>query len=366
MQTTTLDRSVRILLLILLSAALLYFGRPVFVPLAVGALLAMLFTPFTSWMEKKGLSRGPASFISLLSFVAIIAGVVALLSWQVSNITEDLTELKQNITAQLGRLQDYVSEQFGISRSKQNKMLNEETKGSGAGIGAMATSVVGSLFVFAGNAILTLVYMLLLLYFRSRFSTFILKLVPAEQKAKTKKIIAQSSHVVQQYLTGLAIMIGMLWVMYGIGFSIVGVKSALFFAILCGVLEIIPYIGNITGCSLAAMMALSQGGGSGMVLGVFATYAVVQFLQSNIIAPLILGSEVNINPLFIIIILIVGQLIWGLPGMIIAIPLLGITRIVFDNIESLRPLGYLIGSDKKEKKSSGLIERIKSWFHHKK
>jgi predicted PurR-regulated permease PerM len=285
MEKAVLGRTVLILLFVVLSAAILYAGRPVFVPLAVGGLLGMLFTPIANRVEKSGLGRGPAALICLLIFLAIVGSVIALLSWQISNLTEDFTQLKENITQQFDRFQDYLSDQLGISETKQDKIINEKTNGGEGGIGAMATTVAGSLVVFIANAVLTLVYMLLLIYFRPHFRTFILKLVPVAQQAKTKKIIAQSSQVVQQYLSGLAIMVVLLWVMYGIGFSILGIKSALFFAVLCGVLEIIPYIGNITGCSLAAMMALSQGGGSGMVLGVFVTYAIVNLFNRTSLLP---------------------------------------------------------------------------------
>ena len=144
-------------------------------------------------------------------------------------------------------------------------------------------------------------------------------------------------------------MIACLWIMYSIGFSIVGVKYAVLFAIICGLLEIIPFIGNLTGTLLAILMVIIQGGGAGMVLGVVITYLIVQFLQTYLLEPLVVGAEVNINPLFTIIILVVGELIWGIPGMVLAIPLLGIIKIICDHIPSLKPYGYLIGSDRKKK-----------------
>jgi predicted PurR-regulated permease PerM len=137
--------------------------------------------------------------------------------------------------------------------------------------------------------------------------------------------------------------------MYSIGFSIVGVRYAVFFAILCGLLEIVPFIGNLTGSLLAIMMVLIQGGGLGMVIGVVITYAAVQFLQTYILEPLVVGAEVNLNPLFTIIILVAGELIWGIPGMILAIPLLGIVKIICDHIPALKPYGYLIGGHRKKK-----------------
>ena len=112
-----------------------------------------------------------------------------------------------------------------------------------------------------------------------------------------------------------------------------------------------PFIGNLIGNLLAVMMVLIQGGGMEMVIGVLITYFTVQALQSYLLEPLVVGAEVNINPLFTIIILVVGELLWGIPGMVLAIPLLGITKIICDHVESLKPFGYLIGSDKKKKSS---------------
>jgi len=141
----------------------------------------------------------------------------------------------------------------------------------------------------------------------------------------------------------------MLWVMYGIGFSIVGVKHAIFFAILCGLLEIVPFVGNITGTVLTLLMALSQGAGSNMIIGILVTYGCVQFIQTYILEPLVVGAKVKINPLITIAGIVVGELIWGIPGMILAVPVIGILKIIFDNMEDLKPFGFLMGEEKKAK-----------------
>ena len=104
-------------------------------------------------------------------------------------------------------------------------------------------------------------------------------------------------------------------------------------------------------------MVVIQGGGSGMVLGVVITYFIVQFLQSYFLEPLVVGAEVNINPFFTIIILVLGEIVWGIPGMVLAIPLLGIVKIICDHVPSLKPYGYLIGSDQKKKK---ILEKERS------
>jgi predicted PurR-regulated permease PerM len=109
-------------------------------------------------------------------------------------------------------------------------------------------------------------------------------------------------------------------------------------------------------------MSVVQGGDMNMVIGILLVYGLVQFIQTYLLEPMIVGAEVSINPLFTIIGLVAGELIWGIPGMILAIPLLGITKIVFEHIEALKPFAYLIGSDDKKKDDRSWMQTVKSWF----
>ncbi len=165
-----------------------------------------------------------------------------------------------------------------------------------------------------------------------------------------EKVIDSVGHVSQQYLLGLSKMIVCLWVMYGVGFSLLGVKNALFFAFLCGLLEIVPFIGNLTGTTITVLVAGVHGGSFLMLAGIIGTYAVIQFIQGWVLEPLIVGSEVKINPLFTIIALVIGGLLWGLPGIFLAIPLMAMLKIVCDHIEPLKPYGFLIGAIESKKK----------------
>jgi predicted PurR-regulated permease PerM len=124
-------------------------------------------------------------------------------------------------------------------------------------------------------------------------------------------------------------------------------------------LEIVPFVGNLIGNALTVIMVLSQGGGTNMVIGVLVTYGLVQFFQSYVLEPLVVGAEVNINPLFTIVGLVAGEMIWGIPGMILAIPLMGVVKIICDHIEPLQLYGQLIGTDKK--KDTAFKKKIKSF-----
>ena len=344
----------------------LYYAKPFLVPFAFAALLSMLLLPLARWFERRRVNRGLASLFSLLTFLGLMVAIIWLVSWQVSTLSEDLSNIEQRVTGLINKAKDYVSNTLGISKEKQDAMIKQQQQGSGGSGGkSLVSTVLSSTMGFVVDFILVLVYTFLLLYFRTHLKKFVMMQLRTDEKPEAKKMMEEGSKVAQQYLAGLGMMIVCLWIMYGIGFSIAGVKHAIFFAILCGLLEIIPFVGNLTGTSLTVLMAVSQGGGSGIVLGVIITYMLVQFLQTYILEPLVVGREVNINPLFTIVALVTGEMIWGIPGLVLALPLLGILKIICEHVEPLHPYAYLIGGEKKSKNKSSFAKTIQGWFNKK-
>jgi predicted PurR-regulated permease PerM len=345
----------RVLFFLFLLCGGLYLAKGFLIPITFAVLLGMSLVPLCSWFEKKGLCKALSALLCVFLFLIFISGVITLLSFQVVNLTQDVDQIAAQLNKVAAKIQEYVHYKLGIPVAQQNQMMKEQG----------FSSIVAAKIAFAANSIMSLfaklllvvVYIFLFIYYRSHLEKFVLNMVSINNREKTKEILSSSSRVSQQYISGLAIMIGILWVMYGIGFSIIGVKQALFFAVLCGVLEIMPYIGNITGTFLTAVMAFSQGGGD-MVFWVILVYGVVQFTQTYILEPLVLGARVSINPLCTIVIIVIGEMIWGIAGMILAIPILGVVKIICDNISSLQPFGLLIGEVKhREKESTWLYKQ---------
>jgi predicted PurR-regulated permease PerM len=351
LQTTSLYRPVLLLIFVFALVSGLYFAKPFLVPVCFGGLLAMLFLPISRFLENKKVSRGLSILLCILLFLITLFGLLWLISWQVNDVATEVTDIENKVKQMILNLERYVSSHFGIPVRQQEEFLEDQAKNKSE----VLANIGPAMLSFAVDFVLVLVYIFLFMYYRSHIKKFILQLVPEKQQENTRIIIRDIQKVSQQYLTGLGLMIICLWVMYSIGFSIVGVKYAVLFAIVCGLLEIVPFVGNLTGNLLTILMVIIQGGSVGMVIGVLITYATVQFLQTYILEPLVVGAEVNINPLFTIIVLVLGELVWGIPGMVLAIPLLGIVKIICDHIESLKPYGYLVGSGRKKK--MGLIRR---------
>jgi len=338
----------------------LYFARSILVPLTIAGLLATLLLPTSNRLEKKGVSRGLAALLCLLGLAVIVGIIVLLLVWQSANMSRDLAGIGQRITDLIDQTRQLISSKFGIAPAEQKSFMEKQTSGTGQ-LTSIVTSIMNSLLGVTVDAVLVSVYTFLFLYFRKHLKDFILRLVAPDDQDKTHRIISESGQVAQQYLMGMATMIGMLWVLYGIGFTIVGVKQAIFLAILCGLLELIPFVGNLSGSLLTILLSVAQGGDSRMVLGIVLVYGAVQFTQTYLIEPLVVGNEVNINPLFTILVLVVGEAVWGISGMILALPVLGVVKVICDHVGPLKPYGFLIGQDKKQD-SSGFTDKIKQLF----
>jgi predicted PurR-regulated permease PerM len=356
--TTSNTSVIKKLLLIFLIIAALYMAKEFLIPLFIGGILATIFLPFSHFMEKRKIPKGLAVFMCLLTLLAIISTLFYLLGWKISELINDVTLIKEKGIETITRIQAYIFNHLGISVEEQSQII----KGEKPSISGIMQMVLGSLTHLFTTFILVLAYVFFLLYYRGHIKNFLLKLTAPQQRDEMEQVISSCTSVSQQYLLGLAKMIVCLWVMYGIGFSIIGVQNALFFAILCGLLEIVPFIGNITGTTLTVLVTALHGASATTLGGIVLTYGVVQFIQGWVLEPLILGGQVKINPLFTIIALVIGELIWGIPGIILAIPITAIFKILCDHVEPLKPYGFLIGEIETGKSEEGIIEKIKNIF----
>lgn len=354
-----------VLIIIALGFTIAYVGRFFLIPIALAGTFALMVMPISRWLEKKNVPHWLATLLPVLMLFAFLTGLILLVSMQISALSAHFDKMYERFTELFSSVQHYISKNLGIGDKKQMSIL-ESTSGSVSKYATMFLSGVSGLLF--GTLVVT-IYTFFLLHMRHHFKLFMLKLIPKDRLVEGKKVISKTVAVVPNYIGGLSIMIVILWVLYGIGFSIVGVQGALIFAILCGVLELIPFVGNLVGTSLAALMVLAQGGDTKMLIGVGVVYLFVQVFQGNVLQPMIVGKNVDINPFFTIACLLLGEMVWGIAGMLLAIPFIGMIKIICDNSPRLQPYGFLIGTGE-SKHEHGFMQRftnkLKSLFHRSK
>lgn len=126
----------------------------------------------------------------------------------------------------------------------------------------------------------------------------------------------------------------------------------------------IPYLGALIGAALPFAVALIYEDSFIYPLGVIGVVLVVQFIDNNFVTPKIVAGYIRINALASIIVIFIGGAIWGIDGMVLFLPLLGIMKIVCDNVPALKPYGYLVGEDDEEA-SGGFGTKLKDWIQRK-
>ena len=352
--TTSLDSVIKKMAIVFLIIIGLYFAQKFLIPFCISSILATVFLPFCNWMEKNKFQNLLAVFISFLCLLSIVFILASLVGFQISELISDAELLKQKISESAKIFQQYIFDTLNISVKEQNNILkNEQPSYSN-----MAQSMLGSMTGFFSDTILMFVYFILLLYYRRHIKSFLVHLANKSQQTEMAQVIEKVAAVSQQYFIGLSKMIFLLWIMYGIGFSALGVKNAIFFAILCGVLEIVPFVGNLIGTTLTVLIAAINGADTEVLIGIIIVYMVVQFIQGWILEPLIVGSQVKINSLFTILALVLGELLWGIAGIILAIPLTAMFKIICDHFEPMKPYGFLIGEIASARKKSKIVEKL--------
>lgn len=350
------------ILIIFFVIAGIYFAKEFLMPIAIAAILATLFFPFCNWLEVKKVPKPIATFICFLILLLAMIGIGALVTWQINEMTDDLAIIKQKMAEGYERVQQYILNDFGISVNRQSEILKDQQDSITGIISVMAGSLVGVL----SSLVLVLVYVFLLLHYRVHIKNFIVKISPSAQREAMERVAYLATKISRQYFLGFAKMMVLLWGMYFIGFSIMGVKNAVFFAMLCSILEIVPFIGNLVGTSVTVLASAVQGAPLSMLGGIVVTYGIVQFIQGWVLEPLIVGPQVKINPLFTIVALVLGEILWGIPGIILAIPTTAILKVVCDNIEPLQPFGFFIGEIETSPNKDGVIKKIGKFFAFKK
>jgi predicted PurR-regulated permease PerM len=343
-----LTRACQLLFIVVGGTVVLYYGRSLLVPLAFAWVLAFLLLPLCRRLEAWLLPRPLAAVLRILLLAGFFTGLFYLLSWQLGGIMQNGAELKTKINESVSQAQNWLAAHFGLPKTKQRELLSSGNNGMAASVAGFVNGLLGTVV----DIILVLVYIFLFLEFRDHLRAALLKMVPEAQRQNVGRLLGEAGGVAQQYLLGLGLMIACLWVMYGIGFSLVGVRYAIFFALLCGTLELIPFFGNITGTLLTVCTGLLQGD-FGLIAGILITYGSVQFIQSYILQPLVVGREVDLNPLFTILCIVIGDAVWGIPGMVLAVPLFGMLKITCDHFEALKPYGFLLGGTPKKRHKLG-------------
>lgn len=320
-----------------------YFAASFLVPLAFAAFLSALMTPVSGAIEKAGLGRILSSLLSTLIVFIVAGGLSYLLFYQFRLFTEDIPQLKKEFEAFYQNIQEKLASSTRLTTEDQRQLYKEHSEMIGKKLETLATNALGDVLTTSLNFLLVLIYLFLLLLYREKFADFIMAYVPANNKEGAKTVLHDTSKVVFHYLWGRIKVMAILAVLYIISFLLFDVPYPILLTIFGALITIIPYIGPLISGLLPVVLYMIVGDSFTEILFFASVILVIQLIESYLLEPIIIGSEVKLNPLTVIIAIIIGGLVWGISGMILFVPLFSIMKIIFDHSTNLRPLGILLG-----------------------
>lgn len=319
--------------------ALLYFGRPVIVPLLYGLLLALVLYPMVARLEARGVSRAISIGIVLLVVTALFTALILALIWQMNAFIRELPRLSEVTGDGVRQLQDWLRDTMGMSIGSQERWRDRLVNGLTI---ELDTVLIGSLqAVF--QLLLIPIITALLLFNREGSVHALIALMPADMRHELPGLIRRGIEAFAAFIVGMVQVYAVVGVLNSAGLLALGVPNAFLFGFLTAVMTIVPYFGIIVSALLPIAVAWITTGSIWHPLGVIGVFALVQYLEAALIFPRVVGRRLRINTLAALLIILSGGVLWGVSGMILLLPFMAVVIMAGENIPFLRPWVLLLG-----------------------
>ena len=333
------------LLLVGLVVAFMILAKNILIPFTIAVVFTFLLLPVSGKLQQWRFPKVLAILISIILALSIFLAMIYFFYSQVVSFVNDWPVLEKTMTDKWVSFQQFISETFHVSKLEQQVWLKTKIQENVSTGGVLVLGIFSATGSFLASFALIPIYIFFLTFYKDKFRAFVLLVAKEDKHDQALLVVKKVSLVSQKYLIGIFLDVIILSVLNPTGFLILGLPHAILFGVLASMLNIIPYIGVLIGSTLPILMAFLTKDAMSYPLAVAGICFFVQFLDNNFITPYVVGSSVSINPLTATLVLVASALIWGIPGMILCMPLTGMAKVVCDNIESLKPYGFLLGEE---------------------
>jgi len=322
---------------------ILTITQSIVVPLVFAVIIAIVLSPVVDFLVRKRMNRIVAIVLAILLALLLISGLITVIYFQVSQLTDSWPQLIEKISAMLNQTISEGSAYIGVNPQKIHTWIATTQKE----LINFNSSALGETLMTVGSALamffLIPVYIFLFLLYQPIILEFIHQISGDDSKLQIKQVVSQTKKVVQHYLVGLLMEAGIVAVLDIGALLLLGIPYAILLGILAALLNMIPYLGGIVGVGIPMAIALATKDTAWYAAYVLVAFYVIQLIDNNYIVPRIVASKVKINALFSIVVVLVGNALWGIPGMFLSLPVLAIVKLTCDNFEHLKPWGFLLG-----------------------
>lgn len=362
MRLEPIRKSNQIFIFMALLFAGLYYGATLLVPLTFAVFFAALILPVIHWLERKtGAGKIISSFLGTL---IIFLGVGILLFFfieQLGIFLQDIIDSQDQIQNYFQAVQRKAAKITGFSLQQQEKLLEGSVMQILNVTQAYVSSILAGVTGLLLNFLLILILMFLVLLNRDKFRKFLMMYIKREREKEALGIITEARKVAYKYLWGRLQVMIILAAMYLVLFTAYDLKHAGLLILFGALITIIPYIGPFISGTLPILFLIIYGGSLQEIISFTILIMIIQLIESYVLEPVIIGSEVEQSPLFIILAIILGGIFWGPAGFILFVPIFSILKIFFDHTRGLEPVGYLLGNERPDSQED-IFKKIKKKF----
>ena len=303
-------------------------------PLFIGFIIAWLFNPLVNKLNEKGISKILSAIIVYLIFLICLIVFIRVFIPVLYNQINDLVAAVPSIFSEVevfinDAISQFDLERFNLVNVQENMMNSIETQllGFMNNLPNIVINLIVSLFSGIGVFLMGLVIGLYMLFDFESIKTHLLKLIPKKNRYEIETLITNIGREVRKTVNGTLLVASMVFVTDSIGFSIVGLKAPVLFGLLCGLTDLIPYIGPYIGGAAAVVVGFSQGSVVG--ISVLIICVVVQLIESYILQPVVMSKAMQLHPVTIIIGLLIFGYFFGIIGMVFATPCLALLKVLW-------------------------------------
>ncbi|MCK6617031.1 MAG: AI-2E family transporter [Cyclobacteriaceae bacterium] len=343
-KATTQVSYLHILQYIAFGGVILYIGRPLFIPLSFALLISCILYPICIWLEQHRVNKMTAILLSLSLIVILVGAIAYLFTFQLLSFLKEWTTLQDKLLQTFHTFSLWVTQELNISAEQQNEWLKNLGQHSGTDAMGFIRKTISAGTISGVLFILIPVYVVLILYHRDRWVDVLYRLFPTQRKEHIREILHLSIQSYYNFIKGMLLVYLIVGVLNSLGLYLIGIPHAVLFGFTASILTFIPYLGIIIAALLPITISWITYNSIWYPLGVIAVFAVVQYLEANVIFPLAVSSRLKLNALVTIAAIVIGGVLWGVAGLILFIPFLGIIKIIADRTPSLKTWSVLLGS----------------------
>ena len=304
-------------------------------PFFIGFVIAWLFNPLVVKLENRGWNRAVASMVIFLVFILII---FAFFSMLIPTIYTQLNDLIASLPGIFNSLKNWItnflnnfnsSDMVDVASIEANIFKSMEDLGTNitTNLPSMIMNIVGVVFSGLGTMAISLVVGLYLLFDFNNAIDHLLKYIPKTHKYEIETLINQIGEELRKCVRGTLTVACMVFVCDSLGFALAGLKAPILFGLLCGITDLIPYIGPYIGGAAAVIVGFSQNPMIGII--VLSVAVVVQLIENYVLQPVVMSKSVDLHPVTIIIGLLIFGHFFGIIGMILAMPIMSLIKVVY-------------------------------------